>query len=191
MDAGAAQRIVAALEARPGDAVLEIGPGRGALTGWLIAAAGRVCAIELDETLATALAARFDAARLVLLRGDVLELELATAARALGAESVRLRIAGNLPYAISKPLALRLVAQCAHVERAVLMYQREVARRLTARPGSRDYGPLTVLAGEAFRIEALFELGPGAFRPPPAVVSTVTVWVPRAEPPAPEQQRRL
>jgi 16S rRNA (adenine1518-N6/adenine1519-N6)-dimethyltransferase len=85
-------------------------------------------------------------------------------------------LAGNLPYNISKPVALKLVAERAALDRAVLMFQREVAARLTARPDSRDYGPLTVLCGEVFRVERLFDLPAQAFRPRPRVVSTVTRW---------------
>ena len=95
-------------------------------------------------------------------------------------------LVGNLPYNISKPFAMKMVRERAAVRRAVLMYQREVAARLTAAPGTSAYGPLTVLAGEAFTVERLFDLPPGAFRPRPKVVSTVTRWTPRAEPRLPD-----
>jgi len=95
------------------------------------------------------------------------------------AQKTPLVIAGNLPYNISKPVAMKLVLERHAVLRAVLMFQREVADRLTALPGTSAYGPLTVLAGRAYRIERLFDLAPGAFRPRPKVVSTVTRWTPR------------
>jgi 16S rRNA (adenine1518-N6/adenine1519-N6)-dimethyltransferase len=174
-----AHRIVAALRLQPGEAVLEIGPGRGALTTRLIEAAGRIAAVELDPRLASALRARFDERQLLLLKEDILRVELREVCGLLRRE--RLVIAGNLPYRISKPVALKLVYERACADRAVLMFQREVAARLTAKPGSRDYGPLTVLAGQAFRITRLFDLPASFFRPAPKVVSSVTLWTPREE----------
>lgn len=180
IDSRTAERIVGALDPRPGEAVLEIGPGTGALTGRLIHAAGRIAAVELDRELAAALATRFGPERLVLLVQDVLTLELAVALEALGCpRDGRLVLAGNLPYQISKPVSQKLIRARANISRAVLMFQREVARRLTASPGSREYGPLGVLAGMAYEIHILFDLAPGAFRPIPAVWSSVTSWRPR------------
>lgn len=177
VDGGAVARIIAALQVRDGDAVLEIGPGRGALTGDLIDAAGRIAAIEVDAALADRLSARYGPDRLLLVSRDVLQVDLAEIAHRLGVDaSTGLAIAGNLPYNISKPIAMKLIEQRSVVQRAVLMFQREVAQRLVARPATRDYGPLTVLAGLTFSIERLFDLGPSAFRPRPKVSSTVTVW---------------
>jgi 16S rRNA (adenine1518-N6/adenine1519-N6)-dimethyltransferase len=173
-DRGAVRRIVAALEPTAGDAVLEIGPGRGALTVELLCAFAVVAAVEIDPALADALRRRFAPERLVLLEGDVLRISFAEVARAIGRPAgARIVVAGNLPYSISKPVARKLVSEYADVDRAVLMFQREVAERLTAAPGGRSYGPLTVLVGSAFEVERLFDLGPRAFRPPPAVDSTV------------------
>jgi 16S rRNA (adenine1518-N6/adenine1519-N6)-dimethyltransferase len=184
-DPGAVRRIVSALDPRPGEAVLEIGPGRGALTGALVDAAGLIAAVEVDRDLARLLRSRFPPDRLALLEGDVLRLSLESVGAALGrASGTPLAIVGNLPYNISKPVAMRLVESRALVARAVLMFQREVAERLTASPGERSYGPLTVLTGAAFSITALFDLQPGAFRPRPRVVSTVTRWIPRRAPEA-------
>jgi len=165
-------RVVAALSAGSMDTVVEIGPGRGALTEAIVAAGVPIVAIEIDRDLAAALRARFDERSCRVIEDDILDVPLAS----LGD---RLLIVGNLPYNISKPVAMKLVNERRCVGRAVLMFQREVADRLTAHPGTKEYGPLTVLAGRAFTIERLFRLPPGAFRPSPKVVSTVTRWIPR------------
>lgn len=180
-DAGAISRIVAALAPQPADNVFEIGPGRGALTDSLLAIVPKVTAIELDRDLAALLRSRYTEDRLHLIEGDVLDV-------AFGALALErpLAIAGNLPYNISKPVAMKLVLERRAVMRAVLMFQREVAQRLTATVGTGAYGPLTVLAGRAYRIERLFDLAPGAFRPRPRVVSTVTRWTPREAAALPE-----
>jgi 16S rRNA (adenine1518-N6/adenine1519-N6)-dimethyltransferase len=191
-DAGAAERIVAALDLRPGEPALEIGPGRGALTAALVRGRARLAAVELDGDLAAALERRFPPGELLLIRGDVLETALASVLDRLGSPRERLAVAGNLPYSISKPVVQKLVREREAVDRAVLMFQREVARRLTAGPGSRDYGPLGLLAGRVYRLRALFDLAPSAFRPAPEVWSTVTAWS-RREGPAlgPEEEARL
>ncbi len=182
VDRGAARRIVDALAPRPGEPVLEIGPGTGALTATLVERAGRIAAVELDRDLAAALERRFPAESLLLIRDDVLRLSLREVAARLGAgEGASLAVVGNLPYNISKPVAQLLVAQRANVARAVLMFQREVARRLTARAGARDYGPLAVLVGLAYEVATEFDVAPGAFRPRPSIVSTVTRWTPRPD----------
>ena len=173
------RRIVDGLAPRPDETVVEIGPGRGALTEELLARVPRVTAIELDRDLAALLAARFGPERLVLLARDVLDVELS-------ALSPPLVVVGNLPYNVSKPVAMKLVGERTAIDRAVLMFQREVALRLLAAPGTPAYGPLTVLTGLAFRVERLFDLPPGAFRPKPAVVSTVTRWTRHGEERLPE-----
>jgi 16S rRNA (adenine1518-N6/adenine1519-N6)-dimethyltransferase len=179
-----AARAIATALSRGGPApVLEIGPGRGALTQVLVDAVGRLAAVELDRDLAALLRRRFDPASLVLLEQDVLELDLAAVAPALGwAAGTPLAVAGNLPYNVSKPIADKLVRERGAVGRAVLMFQREVAERLTAQPGTRAYGPLTVLVGRAYAVRVLFHLPPSAFRPRPQVVSTVTTWTAVADP---------
>jgi len=188
IDQAALGRIVDALELRSGDWVLEIGPGRGALTDRLANAVDRLAAVELDRLLAARLRRRFAESRLVLFRQDALKLDLHEVLEALGAPpEARLTLAGNLPYGISKPIVQKLIRARHRVDRAVLMFQREVAARLTAVPGHRAYGPLGILAGWAFRIERLFDLPPRAFSPPPEVVSTVTHWV--ARPPGPRNDQ--
>lgn len=180
VDRRAAERIVEQLAPLPGEKVLEIGPGRGALTVGLVERVGRIVAVELDERLCDELLERFDGTKLSLLRQDILaadfeELRTACEWPAEGG----LVVAGNLPYAISKPLAMKLIEQRASIERAVLMFQREVADRLTAAPGGKSYGPLSVLAGLTYSITRLFDLPHSAFRPRPRVVSSVTMWRPK------------
>jgi 16S rRNA (adenine1518-N6/adenine1519-N6)-dimethyltransferase len=180
-DANAIRRIGAALAPSASDNVLEIGPGRGALTDVLLKILPRISAIEIDRDLCALLRSRYPEDRLTLVERDVLDVAFCDLA-----QTRPLVIAGNLPYNISKPVAMKLVVERRAVSRAVLMFQREVAQRLTATSGTRAYGPLTVLAGRAYRIERLFDLAPGAFQPSPKVVSTVTRWIPREDDALPE-----
>ncbi len=173
IDAQAAQRIAAALGELAGRTVVEIGPGRGAITGTLAVRAGRVVAIELDRVLALGLREQFEPGRVTVVEQDVLQFDFASAAREAGA---RLRVAGNLPYYITSPTLLKLAASHAALDLAVLMVQREVADRVTAKPGSRDYGLLSVSAQMYGPVEQLFTLPPSAFSPPPQVHSTVIRW---------------
>jgi 16S rRNA (adenine1518-N6/adenine1519-N6)-dimethyltransferase len=175
VDRGAIARIVATAQVSSGDLVVEIGPGRGALTEALLAAGARVVAIEIDRDLASALAASHPDPPLRVIARDILELPLGT----IGSDQL---VVGNLPYNVSKPVAMKLCEERDAVARAVLMFQREVAERLTAPCGTAAYGPLTVLAGLTFRIERIFDLRPGAFRPRPEVTSTVTRWTRRDDP---------
>ncbi len=177
----AVERIAQALEAQRGEPLLEIGPGRGALTARLIGDAGRLAATEIDRDLAAHLRERFAESELVLFTEDVLGLSLERVRNALEAGARRLVVAGNLPYNISKPIVMKLVREREQVDRAVLMFQREVALRLSAVPGERDYGPLGILAGQAYEIDRLFDLGPDCFRPRPRVMSTVTLWRARSD----------
>jgi 16S rRNA (adenine1518-N6/adenine1519-N6)-dimethyltransferase len=181
VDRQATARIVRALEIAPGDPLLEIGPGRGALTASLIEAAGRIAAVEIDRHLAADLRGRFEESRLHLVVGDVLGLDLHRLLRELGSCEARLVVAGNLPYEVSKPIVQKLIRERESVDRAVLMFQREVAERLTAPPGGRRFGPITVLAGLCYEIEILFHLAPRAFHPPPKVESSVTRWRRRSD----------
>jgi 16S rRNA (adenine1518-N6/adenine1519-N6)-dimethyltransferase len=169
----AAQRIVAALGEIAGRTVVEIGPGQGAITESLAARAKHVVAVELDGELASGLRERFKAARVTVVEQDVLRFDFAAAAAQFGE---RLRVAGNLPYAITSPIVLKLAASHAALDLAVLMVQREVAERMTATPGTRDYGLLSVTMQMYGPVEQLFTLPPSAFSPPPKVHSTVFRW---------------
>ena len=181
VDGRVARRIVAA--ARPLDdaAVLEIGAGRGALTALLLRESRRVVAVELDRRLAEGLRERFGSDRFELLEADVLALDWSSIAPIRRSKDDRVVVVGNLPYNISKPLAMRLVEQRARIVRAVLTLQREVVDRLVARPRSRAYGPMGILVGEAYEVVRLFDIPPAAFRPRPKVVSSVTRWIPRTD----------
>jgi 16S rRNA (adenine1518-N6/adenine1519-N6)-dimethyltransferase len=173
VDAQAAHRIVAALGEIADQTVVEIGPGKGAITEALAARARHVLAVELDRELAADLRGRFDPARLTVVEDDVLRFDFAAEAAKAGK---RLRVAGNLPYAITSPILLKLAASHAALDVAVLMVQREVAERVTAGPGTREYGLLSATMQMYGPVEQLFTLPPSAFSPPPKVYSTVFRW---------------
>ncbi len=170
-DPAVIERIVQALGLNAGEHLVEIGPGRGALTTQLLARADvTLDALEIDRDLAAALAARFQPPRTVLHECDALTFDFGALARARGAP---LRILGNLPYNISTPLLFHLLEQRAALSDLTIMLQREVALRLAAPPGGDDYGRLTVMLAPYARVERLFDIGPGAFQPPPRVWSAV------------------
>lgn len=160
------KRIVDAVDPQPGDNLVEIGPGLAALTGDLIARAGRIAAVEIDRDLAARLRAQFTPAQLALHEADALEFDFAL----LGP---RLRVVGNLPYNISSPLLFHLAANHAQLRDLHVMLQREVVARMTADPDTADYGRLTVMLRAKFRIVRLFVVPGGAFRPAPKVESAL------------------
>src|SRR5580658_9672190 len=172
-DGQAVERIVAALGDLEGRTVVEIGPGRGAITGALAARAGHVITVEFDRELAAALRIRFDPARVPVVAKDMLEFDFHAAAEQAGGKMI---VAGNLPYYITSPILRKLARSHAAMDAAVLMVQREVADRVTASPGSRDFGLLSVLVQAHGPVEPLFTLPPGAFSPPPQVHSMVFRW---------------
>lgn len=146
--------------------VIEIGPGKGALTEHLLTRAARVVAIETDAQLAEHLAKKFDGVpNLSLVLGDVLETDLGQWGPAV--------VAGNLPYYITSPILSKVLGLGSLLRDAVFLVQREVADRLTAQPGSRQYGFLTVKTKLFTEPEILFVVPPSAFRPPPKVHSAV------------------
>ncbi len=161
-----AAKIVAAIDPRPGDNVVEIGPGLGALTRSLIERAGRICAIEIDRDLGARLAADFPPEKLTLHVADALDFDFATLGPAL-------RVVGNLPYNISTPLLFRLAQYEARLRDLHVMLQREVVARMTASPATSDYGRLSVMLQTKFRVTRLFTVPPGAFRPAPKIDSAV------------------
>lgn len=171
-DRRAAGRIAGSLRAPPRARVLEVGPGEGALTEPLLDRGWRVTAVEVDEQLAGRLERRLGDRGLTVVRADILEYEL---------EGGRpWYVIGNLPYAITSPIVFHLLEQAGRVEipEIVIMVQKEVAERLAAAPGSRAYGALTVGVRLAADVEVLFDVGPGQFRPPPRVRSSVVRLVP-------------
>ena len=172
-DTQAIQRIAASLGEISRSTVVEIGPGRGALTRVLATSAGHLVAVELDPELAAQIREEFPPDRVTVVRQDVLAFDFAgTSARA----GHRLAVVGNLPYYITSPILLKLAANSSAIDRAVLMMQREVADRVIADPGSRDYGVLSVTMQLYGPVEKLFTLPPGAFSPPPEVHSSVIRW---------------
>jgi 16S rRNA (adenine1518-N6/adenine1519-N6)-dimethyltransferase len=164
---GHRRRIVDALRLKGGENVLEIGPGKGAITDLLAERAGRLVAVELDPRLADALKARYAGnIRVEIVEGDFLRI-------ALPAFNGPARAIGNLPYYITSPILMRLFVNAKQFEQIVLMVQREVAERITAEPGTRDYGLLTVTARYYTEPKLLFTIPPGAFHPKPRVESAV------------------
>jgi 16S rRNA (adenine1518-N6/adenine1519-N6)-dimethyltransferase len=153
--------------------VVEIGAGRGALTKRLVQRADRVVAIEIDPALAEGLRTRF--AGITVIEADVLTVDLAEWGPAA--------VAGNLPYYITSPILERIFAMGPLLRRAVTLVQREVAERLTAQPGTRDYGYLTVTADLFSTPELLFRVPPGSFSPPPKVDSAAVRFIPKPPPP--------
>jgi 16S rRNA (adenine1518-N6/adenine1519-N6)-dimethyltransferase len=168
-------RIADALAAAPDDVVLEIGPGRGALTAELLARAGRVVAIERDRDLIPDLRTRFP--RLELIEGDALDVNWAAA---IGGARPWL-LAGNIPYNITSPLLDRALAP-PRPARIVFLVQKEVADRIAAAPGTKDYGALTVGVQAVAGVERLFAVPAGAFQPSPKVDSAVVRLTPLASP---------
>jgi 16S rRNA (adenine1518-N6/adenine1519-N6)-dimethyltransferase len=170
-------RIVEAIVPRPGDRLLEIGPGLGALTAPLVAAAGHVDCVEIDRDLAARLRERFTPSQLTVMEGDALEVDWT----ALAATDPRpLRVVGNLPYHISTPLLFALLPAAARVRDQHFMLQKEVVDRIVAPPGARDYGRLSVMLQCRYRVERLFVVPAGAFAPVPAVTSAIVRLVPKA-----------
>ena len=164
------RRIVEAVAPRPGETIVEIGPGHGALTELLVARGARVVAVELDRELIAPLGARFPAhPDFRLLEADALGVdfcrEIAPAATA--------RVVANLPYYVSTPILRRLIAQRRCLSEMTLMLQREVVTRLVAPPGGKVYGSLSMVAQYFTEPRAVMNLAPGSFSPPPAVSSTV------------------
>jgi 16S rRNA (adenine1518-N6/adenine1519-N6)-dimethyltransferase len=160
------ERIVAAIDPRPSDNIVEIGPGLGALTRSLISAGGRITAIEIDRDLSARLATEYTSDKLTLHTADALDFDFAL----LGSE---LRVIGNLPYNISTPLLFHLARYAAIVRDITVMLQKEVVQRMAAAPDTADYGRLSVMLQARFAVERLFIVPAGAFRPAPKVESAV------------------
>lgn len=172
-------KVVKAVDAQPDQSILEIGPGQGAITRPLAAAAGRVLAVEIDRDLAADLD-RNRPDRVTVVTGDVLSIDLAAVLSEwlngpIGPDR-QVRVVGNLPYNISSPILFRLLdvaVATGGLSDAVLMLQKEVADRLVARVGTGDYGVLTILTSLHADVSRLLSLPPGAFRPQPKVHSAV------------------
>jgi 16S rRNA (adenine1518-N6/adenine1519-N6)-dimethyltransferase len=168
------ERIIRALTPQPDEAIVEIGPGQGALTFPLLARVGRLIAIEIDRDLIPWLRERAGAfGRLEIVEADALTVDLTE----LAARRT-LRLVGNLPYNISTPLLFHVLEHAAVVRDMHFMLQKEVVDRMAAGPGSKVYGRLSVMLQARCEVEPLFDVPPGAFRPPPKVDSAVVRLVP-------------
>ena len=186
-DPSVLDRIASAVSPRAGEHIVEIGPGRGALTHSLLTAwadgpngDATLDAIEIDRDLVPRLRQEFaNEPRFAVHEADALDFDFAALARQRGG---RLRIVGNLPYNISTPLLFHLLASAEVIEDMHVMLQREVVNRIVAQPGNGDYGRLTIMLAPWVRAESLFDVGPGAFKPPPKVWSSVVRLTVRREP---------
>lgn len=178
-DQGVIQDIVAAIAPQPGETVVEIGPGLGAITGPLLLRAGTLAAVEIDRDAIQHLRETFDMTKLRVVEGDALKFEFAQ----LAPPQTKLRLVGNLPYNISTPLLFRLIDQRALVHDMHFMLQKEVVDRMASVAGDEDYGRLTVMLAPWVSVAPLFDIGPRAFRPPPRVDSTFVRLTPHASPP--------
>jgi 16S rRNA (adenine1518-N6/adenine1519-N6)-dimethyltransferase len=170
------ERIADALELHGTETVIEIGPGRGGLTEVLAPRAGRLIGVEVDRALATLLRERYAGnASVTIVEADVLEVKLGELAGG------PFRLVGNVPYYITTPILFHALDE-PRPERAVYLVQREVADRIVAAPGSKEYGALTVNVQSVAVPKILFRVAPGSFQPPPKVESAVVRIDPRAEP---------
>jgi 16S rRNA (adenine1518-N6/adenine1519-N6)-dimethyltransferase len=175
-DAGVIDAIVREIDPRPGDRLVEIGPGLGALTTPLAGRTGRLVVIELDRDLAVRLRRR---AELEVVESDVLKVDFGALA---AAEGGALRIAGNLPYNISTPILFHLLDYAENVLDQHFMLQKEVVERMVARPGGKEYGRLSVMLQWRYAMKSVLDVPPEAFEPPPRVDSAVVRMRPLALP---------
>lgn len=168
------RKIIDALELRPEDEVLEIGPGTGALTQHIVGHVKQFTAIELDNDLAASLEKQYADHNFELIHQDVLTVDLSAFARK--------KVVGNIPYNITSPLIFKLLERDNRPSLMLLMVQKEVADRIVAPPGQKDYGALTVGVRSVAQVERLFIVPRGAFRPVPGVDSAVVRIVPHQPP---------
>ena len=183
-DRGVVEQIVAAIRPQPGERFIEIGPGLGALTLPLLQRLEHLVVIEIDRDIVDGLRARHPANRLTIHEGDALEFDIA----ALGHD---FRVVGNLPYNISTPLLFHLTNHVGAVRDAHFMLQREVVERMSAQPGTAEYGRLSVMLQYRWSIDSLFDVPPSAFRPAPKVWSSVVRMIPHRVLPHIAEDERL
>ncbi len=182
-DGGASRKILDALGTGAGDTVVEIGPGRGALTRPLLSRGIRVVTFEIDGALADALRREFAGSPLTVLTADALRVDIAAALADAGA-APPVPLVGNLPYESATPMIRAFVRRPDLFSRLVVMVQKEVADRLVAQPRTSAYGYLTLDAGAHSSARRLFDVKPRSFSPPPKVMSTVLELIPRPASPA-------
>lgn len=180
---GVVQKIINAVDPQPGETILEIGPGLGTLTRHLLSRGARVIAVEADREMIAALREECAAnEKLTLVQADILQYKWPDSV-----PTTRIKVVGNIPYHISSPILFWLAAHRNRIASAVITMQREVALRLVAQPGTKDYGALTIGMGAVAHSERLFDIRPGSFRPAPTVTSS-TVRVTFPDPPPYEIQ---
>lgn len=181
-DPGVIERIVRAINPKPDDAIVEIGPGLGAITEEILALNPRLQVVELDRDLIPVLRTKFfNYPEFHIHEADALKFDFSQLVKG----GNRLRIVGNLPYNISTPLIFHLLAQAGVVKDMHFMLQKEVVQRLAAVPGDNNYGRLGIMAQYFCKVQPLFEVGPGAFRPAPKVDSAIVRLVPHETLPHP------
>jgi 16S rRNA (adenine1518-N6/adenine1519-N6)-dimethyltransferase len=174
-DPDVVERIVRAIDPRPGERLVEIGPGAGALTFPLLRRHGRLTVIEFDRDLIAPLrAAAEGVGELEIIHRDVLQVDFSQLAG-----GTPIRLLGNLPYNISSPILFHALDHARAIRDMHFMLQREVVERMAATPGGKDYGRLSVMLQASSRVEALFPVPPAAFRPPPKVESAIVRVQPR------------
>lgn len=182
------QAILKALDPQKGETIIEIGPGRGALTGPLLESGAEVIAVELDRELIPVLEQQFGTSPgFRLIEADALTVEFGR----LLAPGGTARVAANLPYYISTAILQRLIEQRGCLREMILMLQREVVERITAGPGGKEYGYLSVVVQFYCEAEKLFDVPPGAFRPSPKVFSSVLRLRVRQQPAAPVENEAV
>jgi 16S rRNA (adenine1518-N6/adenine1519-N6)-dimethyltransferase len=181
VDRNYVKKIVTALDIARGETVIEIGPGRGALTRELVPLAERVIAIEFDADMVEFLLEAFPGEKdLTLLQQDVLKVDFAGLSEDAGSSEKPVKLVANLPYYISTAILQHLIDQRLVFSEMVLMFQREVVERIMAPPGSSERGFLTVLVEAYFHVERLFDVPPAAFKPVPKVWSSVVKLRPKS-----------
>ena len=180
-DQGIIEGIVQAIAPRPGQAVVEIGPGLAALTQPLVERLGNLTVIELDRDLARQLRTH---PQLSVVESDILKVDIHELARTACAPGQKLRVVGNLPYNISTPILFHLLGAVDVIEDQHFMLQKEVIDRMVAAPSTSDYGRLSVMLQWRYAMENVLHVPPGAFDPPPRVDSAVVRMVPHAAPAA-------
>ncbi len=179
IDTHVINNIVAAINIKPEDHLVEIGPGRGALTDALMKSGNKLTAIEIDRDLAEQLIQRYTGQKqFTLYRGDALATDFSTIA-----EQQPMRVVGNLPYNISTPLLFHLLNYRSWIRDMYFMLQKEVVERIAASPGNKSYGRLSVMMQYHCQVQALFTVPPTAFNPAPKVTSAMVRLIPHIEPP--------
>ncbi|AWI80059.1 16S rRNA (adenine(1518)-N(6)/adenine(1519)-N(6))-dimethyltransferase [Parazoarcus communis] len=165
------RRIIDAIRPQPGETMVEIGPGLGAMTAPLLDRIDHLHVVEIDRDLIARLRERYSPERLSIHEGDALKFDFGTLGNPL-------RIVGNLPYNISTPILFHLAVFAEQVQDMTFMLQKEVVMRMVAEPGTEDYGRLSVMLQYRFRMGRMFDVPPGAFRPAPKVMSSIVRLVP-------------